>query len=167
MDKLWAPWRIGYVKSAGKKKAGCLFCRSLNSAKKNYVFIRNKYSFAMLNLFPYNNGHVMVSPNRHTGNLKDLSNREMSDIFKTLRLVMGLLDKVLKPQGYNLGMNIGKCGGAGIPGHLHLHIVPRWQADTNFMPVISGTKIVSQSLEELYRQLKGNVKSKQNKGIRR
>ena len=167
MDKLWAPWRIGYIQSAGKKSRGCLFCRSLRFAKKKLVFIRNKYSFAMLNLFPYNNGHVMVSPNRHTGDLKSLSDREMSDMFKTLRQVMALLDKILKPQGYNLGMNIGKCGGAGVPGHLHLHVVPRWEADTNFMPVISATKVVSQSLDELYRQLKRNVESRQNKEIRR
>ena len=114
----------------------------------------------MLNIFPYNNGHVMVSPNRHIEDLKALTDSEIKDIFKTLRQVLHLLDKVLKPQGYNVGMNIGKCSGAGVPGHLHLHIVPRWDADTNFMPIISNTKIISQSLGELYRELKSNVKPK-------
>ena len=111
----------------------------------------------MLNMFPYNNGHVMISPNRHIGNLKALSNKEINDIFKSLKQVIDLLNKVLKPRGYNLGINIGKCSGAGIPGHLHLHVVPRWEADTNFMPILSNTKVVSQSLEELYQELKSNV----------
>ncbi len=114
----------------------------------------------MLNIFPYNNGHVMISPNRHISDLKALTDSEVNDVFKTLKQVLGLLDKVLKPEGYNIGMNIGKYGGAGIPGHLHLHIVPRWGADTNFMPIISNTKIISQSLDELYRLLKFNAKSK-------
>lgn len=121
----------------------------------------------MLNTFPYNNGHVMISPNRHVGDLQMLSESESTDIFKTLKQVFYLLDKILKPEGYNLGMNIGRCAGAGIPGHLHLHIVPRWQADTNFMPVVADSKVISQSLEELYRALKSNVKPKSNKRIRR
>ena len=114
----------------------------------------------MLNIFPYNNGHVMVSPKRHIKDLRALTDIEIKDIFKTLKQALSLLDKVLKPQGYNLGMNIGKCSGAGIPGHLHLHIVPRWEADTNFMPIISNTKVISQSLNELYRELKSDVKPK-------
>jgi ATP adenylyltransferase len=159
MDMIWAPWRIDYIKTTAKRQSGCLFCQSLKSKKKHYVFIKSKYSFAMLNIFPYNNGHVMVSPNRHIGDLKALTDSEISDMFNTLRQVLYLLDKILKPQGYNVGMNIGKCSGAGVPGHLHVHIVPRWQADTNFMPVISNTKIISQSLDELYRELKLNAKS--------
>jgi len=108
----------------------------------------------MLNTFPYNNGHVMVSPNRHIGDPQKLTDKEVSDIFKTLRQVFSLLDKILKPQGYNVGMNIGKCGGAGIPGHLHMHVVPRWTGDTNFMPVIGKTDIVSIPLEWAYRTIK-------------
>jgi ATP adenylyltransferase len=165
MDRIWAPWRIRYIKTATKRKTGCLFCRSLRSKRKKYIFLRNKYSFAMLNIFPYNNGHVLVSPIRHVSNLKTLSDNEINDIFGTLKQVMRLLDKVLKPQGYNVGMNLGKCSGAGIPRHLHLHIVPRWEADTNFMPVISDTKIVSQSLDELCGYLKSNVKSKPDSRI--
>ncbi len=121
----------------------------------------------MLNAFPYNNGHVMVSPKRHIQDLKTLTDSQINDLFKTLKQVLCLLDKLLKPQGYNVGMNIGKSGGAGVPGHLHLHIVPRWEADTNFMPVISDTKVISQSLDELYRQLKSDVRPKSNQRIRR
>ena len=95
----------------------------------------------------------MVAPKRHLSSLKDLKDKELFDILKTTQYVMGLLDKILNPQGYNVGMNIGECSGAGIPKHLHIHVVPRWKADTNFMPVISGTKVISQSLQELYRQL--------------
>lgn len=160
MERIWAPWRINYIKSSGKKQTGCLFCRSLKSRKKSYIFLRNKYSFAMLNIYPYNNGHIMVSPNRHIRDFKALADREVADIFKTLKQVIFLLDKILKPQGYNVGMNIGKCSGAGIPGHLHLHIVPRWQADTNFMPVISDTKVICQSLDELYRELRRRIANK-------
>lgn len=167
IDKLWAPWRINYIKTAGRKKIGCIFCRNLKSKKKTNIIFRNKYSFAILNIFPYNNGHVMVCPNRHIKDLKTLTNQEVADLFKTLNRTLSLLDKVLKPQGYNLGMNIGKCSGAGIPGHLHLHVVPRWEGDTNFMPTISNTKIISQSLSELFRKLKSNVRSKPNKRIRR
>jgi ATP adenylyltransferase len=116
----------------------------------------------MLNLYPYNNGHVIVAPSRHIRDFKALADREVADIFKSLRQVIYLLDKILKPQGYNLGMNIGKCSGAGIPNHLHLHIVPRWQADTNFMPVISNAKVISQSLDELYRTLKKEIKKMNN-----
>ncbi len=115
----------------------------------------------MLNLFPYNNGHAMISPNRHIGNLKLLTGKETTDLFYTLNQAIDLLDKILKPQGYNIGMNIGKCSGAGIPGHLHLHIVPRWQGDTNFMPIIAKTKVISQSLDDLYQKL--SEKNKNNK----
>lgn len=169
MDKLWAPWRIGYVKSIKKTKSGCLFCRSLKSKGKNYIFLKNKHSFAILNIFPYNNGHIMISPNRHIRHLKALTNKEINDIFKTLKQVTYLLDNVLRPQGYNVGMNTGKCSGAGIPGHLHLHVVPRWQGDTNFMPIISNTKIISQSLDELYRTLvRQSVKlTKKTKSVRK
>lgn len=112
----------------------------------------------MLNIFPYNNGHVMISPSRHAGSLNVLTDREVGDIFKTLSQVLSLLDKVLKPHGYNIGMNIGKCSGAGIPGHLHLHVVPRWEADTNFMPVLFDAKVISQSLDELYKELRQELK---------
>ncbi len=152
MDKLWAPWRIGYIKNKKSKK--CIFC-----ARKSYLLFKTRYSLAMLNRFPYNNGHVMIAPLRHIAKTSGLREEEALDLFRCLNKVIGLLDKVLKPHGYNAGINISKAAGAGIPGHLHIHIVPRWNADSNFMPVLADTKIISQSLEELLRQLK-NAQSK-------
>lgn len=120
----------------------------------------------MLNIYPYNNGHTLVSPLRHIRNMSSLKKEEIWDIFNTIDETMQCLDKILKPQGYNIGMNISDYAGAGITGHLHIHIVPRWKGDTNFMPVIYNTKVVSQSLDELYRGLK-DVNSKRDKRIRR
>ena len=159
MDKLWAPWRVKYIHA--KKSKGCIFCKGLKEERKNFVFFKSKHSFAMLNIFPYNNGHVMVSPRRHIGDISQLKDEEALDLFRTLNKVRRLLDKVLKPQGYNIGVNLSKSAGAGITAHLHVHIVPRWVGDTNFMPVVFNTKVVSQSLNELYRKL-NNAKSKKD-----
>lgn len=151
MDALWAPWRIKYLKAKKEKK--CIFCSSLKS-KKNYIILKTKYSFSLLNIFPYNNGHVMVSPVRHVREPSQLKDYEILDLFRTLNRVKNLLQKVLNPDGYNIGINISKGAGAGITGHMHIHIVPRWIGDTNFMPVIYNTKVISQSLDELYKRLK-------------
>lgn len=152
MDKLWAPWRIKYIRSKKEKK--CIFCRAkLALPKKHYVIFKTRYAFSILNIYPYNNGHIMVSPLRHVGRLEKLSEEELSDLMKLVIKTKKLLDKLLSPDGYNIGMNISKAAGAGIVGHLHVHIVPRWVGDTNFMPVIHQTKIVSQSLDELYKRL--------------
>jgi ATP adenylyltransferase len=121
---------------------------------KNLVFLRSEYSFGVLNKFPYTNGHAMICPNSHKKELKDLEAVEMLDLLKLLTRVQKRLNKILSPQGYNIGINVGSCAGAGIRKHLHMHLVPRWKGDTNFMPILSGTKVVSQSLKELYRQLK-------------
>ncbi|MBU1872005.1 MAG: HIT domain-containing protein [Candidatus Omnitrophica bacterium] len=153
MQKIWAPWRISYIKTTGKKQSACLFCQSLKSKKNSYIFIRNKFCFALLNKFPYNNGHIMISPNRHVADINSLRDKELGELFKTLKQVIRLLKKVLKPQGFNVGINIGKSSGAGIPKHLHIHVVPRWDADTNFMPVLFNTKVISQSLKTLHKEL--------------
>lgn len=154
-DKLWAPWRIAYIKKL-KKDKGCLFCRVSNSKKdkKNLLVFRSKSSFAILNLYPYNNGHIMVAPARHLRSLEQLGDAETADLMNCLKKAKRLLDLTLKPEGYNIGINIGAVGGAGIEHHLHIHIVPRWKGDTNFMPTLFNTKIISQSLQELYRALK-------------
>jgi len=157
MDKLWAPWRIKYIKAKQSKK--CIFCDSLRHERNNYVILKTKYSTAILNTFPYNNGHIMVSPRRHVKDLTLLEEIEALDLIRTLNESKKLLDKVLKPDGYNIGINVSRAAGAGIVGHLHVHIVPRWVGDSNFMPVVHDTKIISQSLDELYKQLK-NAKSK-------
>jgi len=153
MDRLWAPWRIKYV--AAKKRRGCLFCRSKKaSGQRRYVFYQSKFSLAMLNIFPYNNGHVLIAPLRHVRSPEQLTEEEALDLFNTLQKTLHSLKQALKPEGYNLGLNVGSAAGAGIPGHLHLHVVPRWVGDTNFMPVCGKTKVISQSLDELYRRLK-------------
>ncbi|OGX43902.1 MAG: hypothetical protein A3G38_03105 [Omnitrophica WOR_2 bacterium RIFCSPLOWO2_12_FULL_51_8] len=152
MDKLWAPWRINYIKNKKSKK--CVFCE-----QKSYLLFKTQHSLAMLNKFPYNNGHVMVAPLRHIGKTGRLREEEALDLFRCLNRVISLLEKVLRPQGYNVGINLSAAAGAGIPGHLHIHIVPRWKADSNFMPVVFDTKVISQSLDELCRQLK-NAQSK-------
>lgn len=153
-DILWAPWRIKYLQQ--KKMAGCIFCKASQERndKKNLIVKRGKLSFSMLNIFPYNNGHLMVAPFRHVGDLAKLSQDEFLDLFINLKEMKLKLDKILKPQGYNIGINIGRAAGAGFPGHIHIHIVPRWNADTNFMPVIARTKVISQSLKELYKKIK-------------
>ena len=157
MELIWAPWRIGYIK--GKKEKGCIFCRAKKNPQQNYVFLKGLYSMAMLNIYPYNNGHAMVFPLKHTDKLYLLDYKEVLDIFKLVNRSMKLLDRILKPQGYNLGINLSEIAGAGVKGHLHIHIVPRWKADTNFMPTVFSTKIISQSLDELYKTLLKNGKN--------
>ena len=153
MDKLWAPWRINYIN--GKKKGkGCIFCSAKRGISKDYVIFKSKLTIVMLNIYPYNNGHLLVSPLRHIRDISQLSRDEIVDLFKCLNKAKALLQKVLRPQGYNIGFNLTRTAGAGITGHLHMHIVPRWTGDTNFMPVISNTKIISQSLDELARCLR-------------
>ena len=164
MDRLWAPWRMKYI--AGKRKKKCIFCAALRSKCHPHIVIKGPHSFSMLNLFPYNNGHVMIAPRRHTGDFARLEPQELLDLFKTLEDTKHLITQVLKPHGYNIGINTSYTAGAGIPTHLHIHLVPRWRGDTNFMPVIHNTKVISQSLEELLKRLK-HAQSKTNKKIRR
>ena len=145
---------MSYIQNA-KKEKGCLFCRVLRSKKdkENLVLLRSKHSFAVLNLYPYNNGHIMASSKRHVRSIELLNDAEICDLINTVKKTRLLLGRVLKPEGYNIGVNVGRAAGAGIIGHLHIHIVPRWNGDTNFMPILSGAKIISQSLNELYRKL--------------
>jgi ATP adenylyltransferase len=152
MDRLWAPWRIKYLKA--KKKRGCILCNSLKSKRNNYVIFKTSHSFAVLNIFPYNNGHLMVSPLKHVSDLSGLSDIQALDLFKALSRSKALLERVLKPHGYNIGFNTSLDAGAGEAGHIHIHIVPRWKGDTNFITAIYDTKVISQSLDELCRQLK-------------
>jgi len=155
MDKLWAPWRVKYVTEIIDKTKGCTFCRIQKDRKdaKHYIFVRTKYCYAVLNLFPYNNGHSLILPLRHVNTLKKLTDRERADLFDLLNYTQDLLDEVLKPAGYNIGINVGRTAGAGFPGHLHIHLVPRWKGDVNFMPVTGNTKVISQSLRVLHQKL--------------
>lgn len=144
MESLWAPWRSKYVYLRKNKK--CIFCEP-----KDYVLEKTKYSFSILNIYPYNNGHVMAAPHRHVKTIENLSDKELKDLMDLVIKTKKTLDKKLKPHGYNIGFNIGKAAGAGFAGHIHIHIVPRWAGDTNFMLAVSGTKVVSDSLDAMYK----------------
>ncbi|UCD15598.1 MAG: HIT domain-containing protein [Candidatus Omnitrophota bacterium] len=160
MDKIWAPWRINYVTQ--KKRKGCILCRIKKAAadKKNFVILRSSHCYAVLNTFPYNNGHFMVVSNRHICSLDKLSDGQILDMNKTVIKIKNVLKKVLSPNGFNIGINIGRVSGAGVDKHLHIHVVPRWLGDTNFMPVTADTKIVSQSLGALYTQIRKCLQEK-------
>ena len=154
MDKLWAPWRSKYIYLRKHKK--CIFCGNESAASNTkYLIHRTMHSFSMLNLFPYNNGHVMVAPYRHVKSLELLTDAELTDLMKLVNKTKTTLDKKLKPHGYNIGLNIGKVAGAGFPGHIHIHVVPRWTGDTNFMPVTGNAKVIAESLDALRKLLKG------------
>ncbi|MEA3499698.1 MAG: HIT domain-containing protein [Candidatus Marinimicrobia bacterium] len=151
---LWSPWRMEYVKR--EKEKGCVFCKRIKQSndKKNLILIRQKYSFVIMNLYPYNNGHLMVVPYRHIADYGSLKEVERNEIAELTNLSIKVMKNVLNPGGFNIGMNIGKIGGAGIADHLHQHIVPRWEGDTNFMPIIGHTKVIVDSLNETYNDLK-------------
>jgi len=151
MNKLWAPWRSVFIKI--RKIKGCIFCIKGKDNKNEFIIERSRHSFAMLNIYPYNNGHIMVSPFRHVKDLKGLNDEELLDIIKLTRDMQDLLEKKLRPHGFNIGINTGKVAGAGYKDHLHIHIVPRWKGDSNFMPVVADSKVMSQSLKELYNLL--------------
>ncbi len=155
MDRLWAPWRLKYVAS-GKKSEGCLFCNKYmtKNPESDYVVKRSGLAFILLNIYPYNNGHLMIAPARHTADIEDLSSDERHELFSLLVEAKVLLKKVMNPDGFNIGINCGDIAGAGIAEHIHIHIVPRWKGDTNFMPVISDVRVISESLDDLYKRLK-------------
>jgi len=152
---MWAPWRKIYLRSSSGKRSGCLFCSLLRDKKdkRNLVLFRTAHYAVILNRYPYNNGHLMIVPKRHIASLFQMNAREKAEFFEVLEKVMNALAKAMKPQGFNLGMNISDVAGAGIPGHMHWHIVPRWKGDVNFMPVIANTKVISESLKSVYEVL--------------
>ncbi len=153
MNKLWAPWRMEYILS--DKKDRCVFCEAVSSRedKKHLVVYRGSLSFVILNRYPYNSGHLMVVPNRHVGDIVGLEVGERNEMFELVGFVVDLLRRVMSPDGFNIGMNLGSVSGAGIDDHIHVHVVPRWNGDTNFMPVIADTKVISDSLENVYKRL--------------
>jgi len=152
MKCLWSPWRMEYILS--EKKQGCLFCKKLKEKKdrENLILYQSRYAFVIMNKFPYNNGHLMVVPKRHCIYLDQLNDDESQDLFLLLKTSIRILKRTLHPHGFNLGMNIGKIGGAG-EKHIHFHIVPRWIGDTNFMPVLGETKVIPEYLEKSYHRL--------------
>jgi ATP adenylyltransferase len=160
MDILWAPWRMEYILKAKEgKDEPCIFCSRIKQRcdERNLILYRYKSAFIIMNRFPYNNGHLMVVPKRHIGDIHKLKFDEQTDLFKLIQLSVKALQQVMVPHGFNIGMNLGRIAGAGIEDHLHFHIVPRWDGDTNFMPIISNTKVVSESLEKSYRKLSDTI----------
>jgi ATP adenylyltransferase len=155
MEQIWAPWRIEYI--AKPKDSGCVLCQKpeQNNDDANFILYRGQSNFIILNAFPYNPGHLMVAPYRHVANIEDLTSDESREHFNLVKKSLALLKEVLRPGGFNIGLNIGKIAGAGIEEHLHTHIVPRWQGDVNFMPVLADTRVISEGLAATYKKLKG------------
>lgn len=154
---LWAPWRMEYIDALADPGDGCFLCRyrdNPNADAANMVLWRGEHSFALLNRFPYTGGHSMIAPYAHVSELGGLNSIAMVEIFRFLRDMQRILGQALRADGFNIGMNIGRCAGAGLPGHLHVHIVPRWNGDTNFMSVFGGARVIPQSLESLYSLLR-------------
>jgi ATP adenylyltransferase len=158
MENLWAPWRIDYILS--KKPAGCIFCDkpAENKDDDNLILLRGKHHFIIMNAFPYNNGHMMVVPYRHTSTLSGWSVEEQQEMMELADLGVELLKKTMRPDGFNLGINMGLVAGAGVADHIHFHIVPRWNGDTNFMPVLSDTRVISEHLRATFGKLKEALK---------
>jgi ATP adenylyltransferase len=151
MDKMWSPWRSLYIDSFNKDKidTGCIFCAAPKedvNDPQNLLVDKGKYTFTILNLYPYNNGHLMVVPYRHTDDFNSFTAEESSEIFYKLQVAQKALYSIMKPEGFNIGANLGKVSGAGIHEHIHFHLVPRWNGDTNFMPVLGEVKVISQDL---------------------
>ncbi len=159
MDLMWAPWRMPFIQKL-KKPKGCFICGAIQSAddKAHFVVCRTKKTLALLNIYPYNNGHLMIAPKAHTGNMDHMSSEQWMDMIEVLQVCKCALDAVLKPDGYNVGINVGKAAGAGVASHLHIHLVPRWKGDMNFMPVTAATKVLPQALDESCRQISAAVK---------
>jgi ATP adenylyltransferase len=156
MESLHAPWRIEYILAPKLPLAESLFTRIAQSSEdeSNYVIARDRTCYAVLNTYPYTGGHLMVVPYKQSQDFNALTDEEMTDLMKLTRRCQNALTKVMNPEGFNIGINLGKAAGAGILGHLHVHVVPRWLGDTNFMPVLGGTTVLPQALSDLAAQLR-------------
>ena len=155
-EQLWAPWRLQYIENADKIQ-GCIFCdfpaAGIEHDPAHLIVTRGEHAYIILNAFPYSNGHLMVVPYRHTASMDDLTDAEMLDIMRLTRLGIRLLKATFKPDGFNCGNNMGRVAGAGIADHLHWHVVPRWNGDTNFMPVLADVRVIPESLQVAHQRL--------------
>jgi ATP adenylyltransferase len=153
-ERLWAPWRLEYIK--GPKPEGCILCEkpAEGDDEATYIVHRGERCFVILNAFPYNNGHVMIAPFEHVGALEELPDDVVLELMQLTQRTIQALRAVYGPEGFNVGINQGKVAGAGVEDHIHQHVVPRWGADTNFMPVIGSTRVLPQSLADSYRALR-------------
>jgi ATP adenylyltransferase len=153
LRQLWAPWRLEYIQGADEQQ-GCIFCDALGAAdEEGLVVHRGRHAFVLLNKFPYSSGHLMVAPLRHEGEFGELTADEALDVHRLASAGLGALAETMHPQGFNLGWNLGRIAGAGVLDHVHLHVVPRWAGDTNFMPVLGDTKVLPETLEDTRRKL--------------
>jgi len=158
MEYLFRPWRMKYIMA--EKLKGCIFCDKPQEDrdKENYILYRAKTCFIMLNIYPYNNGHLMIAPYKHLPDLQGIEDRELSELMLVTRKSIQILTKAMKPDGFNIGLNLGRVAGAGVEDHLHVHVVPRWNGDTNFMPTIGDTKVIPELLDATYEKLKKALK---------
>jgi len=159
MDHLWTPWRSTYIKSG--KEGGCVFCRAAQSSDDEAMLVvhRARLNFVLLNRYPYTNGHLMIAPYQHVARLNALEDEATAEMMRLARLAESVIEAAYKPHGLNLGLNLGEAAGAGIEQHLHLHALPRWYGDANFMTSIGETRIVPEMLEETYRKIKAGFLS--------
>ena len=157
MEQIWAPWRIEYIQM--EKPEGCILCDkpAQDNDVLNYILYRGDKNFIIMNAYPYNPGHLMVAPYRHVASLEELNDEELVEHYKIVRRGIKLLRQIFNPGGFNIGMNLGKVAGSGIDEHIHTHIVPRWQGDTNFVPVMSGVRVIPEALAETYKVLKAEL----------
>jgi ATP adenylyltransferase len=154
MDRLWSPWRLAYVTAAQHPPIACIFCNAAASADAELVLLRGQHCFVILNLYPYNNGHLMVAPNRHINTLTSLVPEEQAELMVMARWSEMALTEAYRPQGINVGLNLGKAAGAGIEDHLHMHVVPRWAGDTNFMTAVADTRVLPEALDQTAARLR-------------
>ncbi|MBP3695677.1 MAG: HIT domain-containing protein [Thermoguttaceae bacterium] len=170
-QEIWAPWRLAYVTSTEKKSEdlskdlvfpegadpNCFICQAAADGPEHdaarYVLQRNEHSLVIMNRYPYNNGHLLITPRRHVGRLEQLTREEHLELMETLSRIVPMMERIMNCDGFNVGLNLGRVAGAGLPGHLHWHLVPRWNGDTNFMPVLACTNVIPQSMEALWEVL--------------
>ncbi len=164
MKVLWTPWRYEYIKSFEKKNSKenneCIFCKISKESTddENYIVVRKRKVFVVLNIYPYNTGHLMIVPYRHVASIEDLTQEELQELAETIKLMVQALRKTYSPHGFNIGANIGRDAGAGIDQHFHVHVLPRWRGDTNFMPIIAGTKVIPETLDTTLKKIRQTLK---------
>lgn len=154
MKQLWAPWRLEYI--VAEKEEGCIFCRfpQENDDERRLILCRGTQAFVIMNAYPYSNGHLLIAPYRHVANISELSDEENLEIMQLAQKSCAVLCDVCRPDGFNIGINVGTAAGAGIADHIHMHVVPRWNGDTNFMPVLADVKVIPEALQATYAKLK-------------
>ena len=159
MEHIWAPWRREFILQGGVHDQ-CFLCLKPKEQKDdtNYILYRGKFNYILLNAYPYNPGHLMVAPYRHVGDLIETEENELKEHFELVKMAVKLLKHTVKPAAFNVGMNLGRIAGAGVDDHIHTHVVPRWQGDTNFMPVVSETKVLSEALSQTWESLSKGIK---------